>query len=102
MVCKVAYFNKNAREWKDKNGVLHNDAEIVLLSQSKDGKGYLPLKVRSFEFTDKNTGERRIAADSRIRVPSALFEKYQPKLGDSVNVMYNEYGNVCEIGPANH
>ena len=66
------------------------------MQETKDGNGYLPLGTRTFTYTG-NDGKPRTAVESRIQLDNSLFKTYRPKIGEDVEVTYNQYGRIDSI-----
>ena len=93
MKAKVLYYNHASDEWVDKEGKKHVNSEIFLVREAQNGKGYLPVETRAWAAKDGS----KVYADVRMRVPSVVFEKYQPKPFDEVDVIFNQYGRIETI-----
>lgn len=96
MICLVTYFKDKARKWTDKNGVEHVDSEIMLLKKDKEGNGFIPLEIRTFNYQGRD-GSERIGASAMSRIPAKIFEKFKPELMSQVNVDFDQYGHVNDI-----
>ena len=93
MKATVLYYNHGCDTWTDKEGKQHVNSEIFLVREAQNGKGLLPMEIRAWSAKDGS----KVYADARHRVPAVVFEKYQPKPMDVVDVSFNQYGRIESI-----